>query len=153
MTLQQLIDQFRSDVDDRIATYLFSDADVIGWLNEAEEEKLRLLWMKKGMAPCEGLIEIKCPSTSVHIATLLGAPIDPGYLIQMQWQMACTGRQWCDFASYDPRLPEEMRLFVQRVERDDAMIGDLEREVSDFLSDLNGKVAQLQALYGLKAAA
>jgi hypothetical protein len=65
----------------------------------------------------------------------------------MQWQMACTGRQWCDFVSYDPRLPEEMRLFVKRVERDDAMIAQLEADVSEFLAEVDETVAKLRALY------
>ena len=106
-----------------------------------------------GLIGADGLLEIKCPNTATHIETLIGRTVPGKYVTQIQWQLACTSRAWCDFASYDPRLPEEMRLYVERVTRDDAMIADLEREVADFLSDLDGKVAQLQALYGLKAAA
>jgi putative phage-type endonuclease len=82
----------------------------------------------------DGLLEIKCPATHTHLATLLGASIESDYLTQMQWQMACTGRQWCDFVSYDPRLPGEMALFVKRVQRDEAVIRELEAEVSKFLT-------------------
>lgn len=70
----------------------------------------------------------------------------------MQWQMACTGRQWCDFASYDPRLPEAMRLHVTRVNRDQAMIGEIEAHVQDFLNEVAAAVADLEARY-LKVAA
>jgi hypothetical protein len=65
----------------------------------------------------------------------------------MQWQMACTGRAWCDFASFDPRLPESMRLWVQRVQRDAARIAELEAAVRDFLAELDAKEAALRARY------
>lgn len=99
----------------------------------------------------DGLLEVKCPATHTHIATLLGAPIDPDYLTQMQWQMACTGRAWCDWVSFDPRIPDEMRLFVKRVERDDARIRQLEQDVTDFLAEVRLTVDRLRRLYGMAA--
>lgn len=101
-----------------------------------------------GLVGDDGLLEIKCPNTATHIETLIGQSVPGKYMTQMQWQMACAGRAWCDFASYDPRLPAEMRLFVQRVRRDDALIVELEREVEAFLAELDAKVAQLRATYG-----
>jgi hypothetical protein len=65
----------------------------------------------------------------------------------MLFQMACTGRQYCDFVSFDPRLPETMRLFVQRLPRDDAEIAEVEREVAAFLAEIDETVAQLRARY------
>jgi hypothetical protein len=65
----------------------------------------------------------------------------------MQWQMACTGRKWCDFVSFDPRMPEEMQLFVARVDRDDEFIIELEREVEKFLSELEDKIVALEKTY------
>lgn len=100
-----------------------------------------------GLVGDDGLIEIKCPETKTHIETLLGQEVPGKYIIQIQWQLACTGRQWCDFVSFDPRLPESMRLFVKRVERDDAQIADLEREVIAFLTELREKVARLREKY------
>jgi len=94
-----------------------------------------------------GLVEIKCPNTSTHIATLQGARIDQKYIYQMQWQMACTGTAWCDFASYDPRLPIEMQLHVRRVDRDDALIAEIEREAVAFLDEIAATVADLEATY------
>jgi hypothetical protein len=71
----------------------------------------------------------------------------PGkYNTQMQWQMACTGRQWCDFVSFDPRLPTELQLFVKRVPRDNAYIQMLEEEVKKFLVELDGKIMKLNEL-------
>ncbi len=100
-----------------------------------------------------GLLEIKCPNTATHIETLVGKSVPSKYLPQMQWQMACTGREWVDFASFDPRMPENMQLFVERVKRDDAAIAELEREVEGFLFEVNAAVNTLTRLYGSKEAA
>lgn len=105
-----------------------------------------------GLVGADGLVEVKCPQTATHIDTLLGDPIDRKYLLQMHWQMACTGRAWCDFLSFDPRLPESMRLFVQRVPRDQTMIVSLERDIAEFLDELDGRVAALRERYERKAA-
>jgi len=97
-----------------------------------------------GLVGDDGLIEIKCPNTATHIDTLLGGDIPMKYQWQMQWQMACTGRQWCDFVSFDPRMPEYARLFVARGTRDDRQIKALEKDVIDFLAEVEDKVAQLE---------
>lgn len=114
-----------------------------------------------GMAGCspdgligdDGLVEIKCPNTATHIETLLGRSVPGKYRQQMMFQMACTGRRWCDFVSYDPRMPEDMRLFVSRLHRDDAAISEMESEVVKFLSEVESTVAQLIALYRQQQAA
>lgn len=106
-----------------------------------------------GLIGDDGLLEVKCPLTATHVDALLGAPIPDAYRLQMQWQMACTGRAWCDFASFDPRLPEEMRLHVRRVPRDTSLIVDLETEVAAFIREIDEKVAKLTSLYQHKEAA
>lgn len=100
-----------------------------------------------GLVGDDGLVEIKCPETHTHIETLLGQAVPSKYVTQMQWQMACTGRAWCDFVSYDPRLPEPMRFFCKRVMRDEVTIAELEREVVAFLNEVRGTVTRLQRLY------
>jgi putative phage-type endonuclease len=106
-----------------------------------------------GFVGDDGLVEIKCPNTATHIETLIGKSVPAKYITQMQWQLACTGRKWCDFVSYDPRLPETMSLFVKRVERDDKLIAELESEVTGFLFEVAASVSQLSRLYGERAAA
>lgn len=101
-----------------------------------------------GLVGERGLVELKCPNTATHIASLTGASIDRKYIYQMQWQMACCERDWCDFASFDPRLPEEMQLHVRRVERDAELIAELESEVVEFLAEVAATVEQLTAEYG-----
>jgi putative phage-type endonuclease len=90
-----------------------------------------------GLVGSEGLIEIKCPNTSTHIDTLLNGTIDTAYQYQMQWQMACTGRKWCDFVSFDPRLDRVNELVIIRVNRDDAAIEKITAGVELILSDLD----------------
>jgi putative phage-type endonuclease len=100
-----------------------------------------------GLVGDNGLVEIKCPETHTHIETLLGGTVPGKYVTQMMWQMACTGRQWCDFCSFDPRLPESMQFFCQRVHRDEEVIGELEKEVIAFLNEVREKVDQLRKRY------
>lgn len=106
-----------------------------------------------GMIAHNGLVEIKCPNTATHIETLIGQAVPAKYVTQMMWQMACCEREWCDFVSFDPRLPSDMRMFVRRVERDDVLIASLEREVADFLAELDAKVSTLTRLYSTAKAA
>jgi len=105
-----------------------------------------------GLVGSDGLVEIKCPNTATHLETLLGQAVPGKYELQMQFQMACTGRQWCDFASYDPRMPENMRLFVKRLKRDDKRIAEIEGEIASFLLEMAVKLSQLNSLYAAEAA-
>lgn len=105
-----------------------------------------------GLVGNDGLVEIKCPNTATHIATLRGAGIDRKYLLQMQWQMACTDRQWCDFASFDPRLPDDLQLHVRRVHRDEALLAEIEGEVTLFQREVADAVSELMALNQKEAA-
>lgn len=106
-----------------------------------------------GRVGADGMVEIKCPNTATHIETLLGGEVPGKYRLQMMWQLACDGRRWCDFVSYDPRMPEDMRLFVRRIERDDARIAELETEVRAFLAEVDETVARLTSLYRSQQAA
>jgi putative phage-type endonuclease len=99
-----------------------------------------------GLVGDDGLLEIKSPQTNTHIETLLSQSVPGKYNTQMQFQMACTGRQWCDFVSFDNRLPEELQLFVKRVPRDNEFIKQMEDEVVKFLNELDIKIAQLMDL-------
>lgn len=106
-----------------------------------------------GLVGVHGLVEIKCPNTATHIETLLGGAIPAKYQTQMLWQMVCTGRAWCDFVSFDPRMPEEMRLFVKRLQFDAERVAELEAGVRGFIGELDAKVAALIASYGVPRAA
>lgn len=102
-----------------------------------------------GLVGSDGLLEIKCPNTSTHIDTLLADKVPSKYLTQMHVQMICTGRNWCDFVSFDPRLPGDMSFWMQRVHRDDAFCKEIETEVSSFLDELGTKIQQLRSKFGV----
>ena len=93
-----------------------------------------------------GLVEIKCPNTATHIDTLLTQTVPTKYITQMQWQMACTQRHWCDFVSFDPRMDEGLQLFIKRVEYDPIYVAQLEKEVINFLMDVEDKIQKLNKL-------
>ncbi len=103
-----------------------------------------------GLVGLDGQIEIKCPNSATHVRTLRTGKPEGKYVTQMQWQLACTGRAWCDFISFDPRMPEGLQLFVTRIKRDDDLIKDLEAEVAKFLGELQ---AMVDSLFTLKEAA
>ena len=99
-----------------------------------------------GLVGLFGMLEIKCPNTATHIDTLLTQTVPTKYITQMQWQMRCCERQWCDFVSFDPRLPQDLQLFVKRVEFDASYVAMLEEEVTSFLKELELKVSKLNNL-------
>lgn len=99
-----------------------------------------------GMVGKDGLIEIKCPQTNTHIDTLLSGKIPNKYKAQMTWQMLCTGRKWCDFISFDPRLPQELQMFVQRYPYDVEYANQLENEVKLFLAEVDKTLTTLNQL-------
>lgn len=96
-----------------------------------------------GLVGSDGQIEAKCPETKNHIDTILSGKAPAKYIPQMQWQMACTRRAWCDFLSFDPRMPSDMQLFIVRVTRDDALITSYEAEVIKFLAEVDDTIHQL----------
>ena len=96
-----------------------------------------------GLVGDDGLIEIKAPNTTTHIETLKAKKAPSKYINQMMWQMRCTDRQWCDFVSFDPRLPSHLQLFIVRVERDEAIIADLEAKVAEFLTEVEKEIERL----------
>jgi putative phage-type endonuclease len=101
-----------------------------------------------GLVGVDGLVEIKCPNSATHIETLKTGKVALRYIYQMQWQMACAGRAWCDHVSYDLRMPEHLQLFVQRHQRDDKLIAELEAKVGTFLQRVQEDLDALNALGG-----
>ena len=99
-----------------------------------------------GLVWPDGLVEIKCPNTATHIDFLKTGKPKSEYITQMMWQMACTGRQWCDFVSYDDRLPENLSYKCVRIERDEELIKSLEHEVIKFIEELEEEIKQLEQL-------
>ncbi len=99
-----------------------------------------------GLVGDDGCIEIKCPNSATHIEVLKTNQIAHKYILQMQWQMACADRQWCDFVSFDPRMPDHLMLYIARVQRDNDMLATLESEVAAFLAEVDKDVEALSEL-------
>jgi hypothetical protein len=106
-----------------------------------------------GTVGSDGLIEIKCPLPAQHLDTLLNGAISNDHIVQMMWQIACCGRQYCDYISFSSDFPPSMQLFVKRVPRDTRLIQELEGEVRKFLAELEAKVDALERRYGIREAA
>lgn len=101
-----------------------------------------------GLVGEDGLVEIKCPNSATHIETLKTGKIPTKYQYQMQWQMRCTDRQWCDYVSFDPRLPDHLKLWVKRVYRDNVKLAELEASVEEFLDGVQQDLDALSKIGG-----
>lgn len=101
-----------------------------------------------GLVDADGLVEIKCPNTATMIDVLINGTVARKYYAQMQMQMACTERQWCDYAVFDPRMPESAQLFVKRIDRDVKFIAEMESEIIKFLIELEAKFETLKSKLG-----
>jgi hypothetical protein len=106
-----------------------------------------------GLVGDDGMVEIKCPSSSTALECWLihaqgGNPVDAKYYAQMQWQMRCADRSWCDYVVFDPRMPAKAQLFVFRVQRNAEFLRIAEDEVITFLTEVDIKVAALKQIIG-----
>lgn len=91
-----------------------------------------------------GLVEIKCPETTTHIDYLLNDRVPPEYVAQIQCQLWVTNRAWCDFVSFDPRMPEHSQLFIVRMQRDDEFIANMESTTIAFLDDVQTLITTIE---------
>ncbi len=98
-----------------------------------------------GLVGDEGLLEIKCPNTATHVNFLRTEKPDNKYQWQMLAQMACTGRDWCDFVSFDDRLPEPLQFSCIRFYRDDCRIKEMIAEIQKFLEELNSVEKEMRS--------
>ena len=130
--------------EDARTTYMFKHNDVeeVGFIDHPSIPMTGA--SPDGLVGDDGLIEIKCPLATTHTDTIISGEAPSKYIPQMQWQMACTGRQWCDFVSLNPDFPENLQLFVVRVDRDDTIIQELEDGVKKFLSEVDETIVKLK---------
>jgi hypothetical protein len=96
-----------------------------------------------GLVGSDGMIQVKCPTTATHLAWMLSESIPVEHAVQMLAELSCTGRQWNDFVSFDPRLPKHLQLYIRRFERNQGLITTLESKVIQFNAELDEVLAQL----------
>lgn len=106
-------------------TGCFSHPQIVGFIASPD-----------GIVGESGLLECKCPNTANHIAVIQSGKHDSQYEWQMLAQMACTGREWVDFVSFDDRLPEPLQYACRRFKRDQDRIAAMEAEITAFLAEL-----------------
>ena len=92
----------------------------------------------------DGLLEIKCPNSATHWEYFKAKEPPKKYFIQMQAQMAVTGAKWCDFVSFDPRMPERSQLLIVNVPRDPEFILYMEAEIKQFLDEVETEVKLME---------
>jgi len=119
-----------------------NDVDLIDFVDHPELE-----WCgasPDGLILDLGLVEIKCPNTATHIDYLLGQKPPAKYIPQMALQLLCTGREWCDFVSYDPRMPEKHQLFIVRYQPND--LSKYQDAAAMFLDDVAKTIERLESI-------
>lgn len=120
--------------------------DQVGWIRHPDIAYTGC--SPDGLVGDDGLVEIKCPNTATHIEYLKTRKPPREYLLQMQWQMEVTGRKWCDWVSFDDRMPEKLQLMIVRVNRDDEFLAEIRAEVSKFLDEVAQDIKELEAIAG-----
>ncbi len=96
-----------------------------------------------GLVDQDGQLEVKCPNSQTHLNTVLTKEVPAEYISQITWQLACTRRKWCDFVSFDPRLPEYLQLVIIRVFAKDLDIAGIEQSVIRFNQKIDQIIAEL----------
>ena len=99
-----------------------------------------------GIVNPDGCIEIKCPNSATHIQTLLTGKVMRNYIFQMNCEMMCLEKQWCDFISFDPRMPENLQLYIKRFPRDEMIIAEIEIEVQKFQNELQEMLTKIKEI-------
>ena len=142
-SLEQRLDL---EPDARAAYEFYSDnvVDLVGFIEHPTIPNAGA--SPDGLVGLDGGLEIKCLDFESFLEVITADAIEREYILQMQFGMACTGRKWWDFVAYEPSMPEELRLYVKRVERDDQLIAEIERDVVEFLAEVELKVAQVRGL-------
>lgn len=96
-----------------------------------------------GLIGSNGLIEIKCPKTATQIETYLSGKMPITHKPQIQGQLMVTGREWCDFVSFDPRINGKSSFFKERIYRDDKYIDELKSKINQFKKEAYGLLERL----------
>ena len=99
-----------------------------------------------GLVSDRGLLEIKCPNSATHWEYFKSKKPPQKYFIQMQAQIAVTNKDWCDFVSFDPRMPDRSQLLIVRIDRDEAFIAEMETEIKKFLDEVEVEVNLMKGM-------
>lgn len=90
-------------------------------------------------------LEVKCPKSPFMQMQRFVHGIDDEYFPQVMGCIWVRDAEWWDFVSYDPRMPAHMKMFKQRVYRDDDYIEKLEATAYRAESDVRKLLEQFSA--------
>lgn len=126
------------------ARYMIETGEIVQEVGLVDHPTISMFGISPdGLVGEDGGLEIKCPNTATHLDTIESGKPKREYILQMQAAMSCTGRKWWDFVSYDNRLPEHLAFFTTRIERNEAMITEIEMAVTSFLAATEAKLENL----------
>lgn len=97
-----------------------------------------------GLIGDDGVLEIKAPKAKTHLQYLLGKVPPADYLGQMDAEIVCTGRKWCDFVSYNPKFPPHLQFFCVRYTPEQEKLRELEKAVVVFDGEVEAILEKLK---------
>lgn len=97
-----------------------------------------------GLIGNDGLLEIKCPTSKKQIERALSDCFHSEYKSQIQMQLWVSGRNWCDFVSFDPRINGKASYLQERVYRDEEYIDEMKSKVNEFVFRMIEKLEKLK---------
>lgn len=121
-----------------------ASADEVGYISHPFID--RMGGSPDRLIAADGMIEVKCPKTTTHIKWMLDDAVPEEHEPQISFYLACTGRQWCDFVSFDPRLPKHLQIFTKRLQRDEERIAKIESAVVQFNGEVDAALERLGAI-------
>lgn len=134
-----------------LAVYEATRGVIVDPIGFVEHDELPVGTSPDGFIGDDGILSIKCPKTATHIGYIKGGVEPTEHVAQNTHELWLTERQWIDFVSYDPRLPENLRLFIVRVTRTEAELAAYDKDVRAFLAELDTEVQSLRTMKSLAA--
>lgn len=114
----------------------FIKVETVGFIDHRLEQYRGYVGVSPdGLIGRDGCLEIKCPNTDTHREYIAKNALPSKYIPQVQGVLWVTGREWCDFISFDPREPKSP-LFTKRVQRDQPYINKLAAAVDEFIQEM-----------------
>jgi hypothetical protein len=126
--------------------YMVQTGNFVQQIGLALHDELEAGASPDGLIDTDGGLELKCPELASHLEYLRLKTEPAIYTPQIQGCMWITGRQWWDFASFNPDFPPHLQLVIRRVERDDIYIAGLALAVEVFMNEVRAEVEEIRAL-------
>ena len=136
---------------DAIKAYEARTGQLVRTVGFCQHEALMAGTSPDGLVGDDGIVSIKCPKTATHLSYLRAGVEPDEHRAQNTHELWVTGRRWVDFVSYDPRLPEHLRLLVLRVRRAGVELDDYEARAVAFLAEVDTELQAIRTMTVLPA--